>query len=783
MIGQTDRRLSFNASFFFFFFHFRCADFQLTRSKEERLGAMEDIFSVASFRSTRLEAYRKNLELALEKILRNNCTSALVCRYNVSRLETTLLNSIAWKELSEHHDECKYNPKHSSISTPWNEVVDLFVTRMPSACSEITVKLFLFALLNFSPATRHRSPSTATWSPSQDLLIKAMIIVLNRCPSIETTSLVKNVLAIKQYSTNQLNRFCSIVYVLAQDCSRHRIELTQNMLQLILILDGRLLQSIQQYEDKKISSSQKSQQPLPRPTKRPTKRIKYTLSDLHEEELSGNNAVSNWYSNPNYYNNNITYFSEGKLLNDTISKDHLQDYSLEESSKLAIVLSRAYRKLVRLVTSHHHPLLDMLVTRKRNDNLTTRLTTTTTKSLERTINTYQWMRLIVSHPLSPSLRLGLLFASSCSTLTQNCPPQEICTMYWTYYLSSKNTLWLRFLTELIDTSSSFDDIERCWTVIRPIWEHLLLTSSASPEIFASLAHLLFSRGYDLSQSQKEFLHFRVETSLKYGEAKYWKMALPQFGLTLQHYDILGFVEINGWKEEDQDEVDSQDTNTKELCKWPFEKEYTMRGAYTRITTRLKDSEMLPSEFNDCLSSSQSTKNTTKIKTVSSLVAETRPTKEPSPSMPLLDYLNTDIQYHMLSFFNYKELIQARCVCHSWKTMVDQDDSRSNKLWQCAYQGYFGPWKDSPSITLPWSCLFRNKYLTERSLQFKRNNTTGYKHTTCRHLGCLYILKSQHQQDKHEQKHANDLVKLQRRLQRQEEAKRKKQKRTSKPSGG
>ena len=114
---------------------------------------MEDIFSVASFRSTRLEAYRKNLELALEKILRNNCTSALVCRYNVSRLETTLLNSIAWKELSEHHDECKHNPKHSSISTPLNEVVDLFVTRMPSACSEITVKLFLFALLNFSPAT------------------------------------------------------------------------------------------------------------------------------------------------------------------------------------------------------------------------------------------------------------------------------------------------------------------------------------------------------------------------------------------------------------------------------------------------------------------------------------------------------------------------------------------------------------------------------------------------------------------------------------------------------
>ena len=183
-----------------------------------------------------------------------------------------------------------------------------------------------------------------------------------------------------------------------------------------------------------------------------------------------------------------------------------------------------------------------------------------------------------------------------------------------------------------------------------------------------------------------------------------------------------------------------------------------------MSSNLKESQKLPKEFNDCISNSHH--KATTHQQPEGVSSKKRTRLSPSPTLPLLDYLNSDIQYNIFSFFNYKQLIQARGVCKSWKDIVDNKNhsyKHNNSLWQAAYESYFGPWKESTSIHVSsssspsssWSSLFRNKYLTERSLHFQRNTTTGYKYQTCCYLGCLFVLKSQSQQDKHEQKHIKE----------------------------
>ena len=104
---------------------------------------------------------------------------------------------------------------------------------------------------------------------------------------------------------------------------------------------------------------------------------------------------------------------------------------------------------------------------------------------------------------------------------------------------------------------------------------------------------------------------------------------------------------------------------------------------------------------------------------------------------------------------------------------------SNTFWERAYIAEFGMYEvesrylaiQSKGNTLInehqffWRDHFMKKYIIERIIRFQRNPATGYKHRTCSFLGCLKIIKTAKQEQRHYQMHARRLSKQRSCLQR------------------
>jgi hypothetical protein len=749
-------------------------------SKVVVLLAMKEASSLASFRSTRLETFRKNLQAALQQVLidASSSSSSFVSSYNPSILEKSLHESIAWRELCEHHDDYHYNKKSIERCTPLFEICDLFLVDIPRACTVATVKPLLNALLQSThqPSRVWKNNAPTRWSPSQELVLKTIVSLLNLCPSLPLRHLFSDI-GDSNYSPTQLNNLVSVTYTLAQDCPRFRSDLIQTMLQLIRIQDDKLIIAKPKKEtcsDMCEFCGQHRQQVL-----RPNKRVRYNLSDLHDGDHTHSDYIA---PKKSYARQPPVKVSLKKVLKKDNTKPTECTCSTPSSSndqKLVTVQSRAYNKLVRLATSHHYPLRVLIPSIGNKQNK---------KSCTPSWRIRDWMRLIFYHPTSPSLRLGLLF-----TATSN-QPQEIATVYWQNYLSTTNTLWLRFLSELIASSRYFDHPEKCWIAVSPLWHHLLssTTEDGCPGLFAALAHLLSSRGPLLKyEHEAEFSQLLTTTCVNYGHGIYWKMALPQFAITLQEYDILGLVELSAWEEAEDSASHSldkdrtqQDASSKALHSWPFEEAYTLSGAYLRLanatttatttttttttTSALpnKKDDSFPEEFRDCMSSPTHYQDL--VAAASAREASTITKKESPPKSvpPLLDYLNADIQQNVMGHLNHVELLRARGVCQDWKSLID--DGKLS-LWHHAYSHYFGPYKtEAPVGDRDWMSLFHVKYLNEVNLNFQRNAKTAYKHRTCSYLGCMHVVKSDKQRAQHEERHVREQTRQNKRQLREEE---------------
>jgi hypothetical protein len=730
---------------------------------------MEEASSIASFRSARLETFRNNLQCALQQVLidaSSSSASFVSAYYNPSILEKSLHESIAWRELCEHHDDYHYNKKSIERSTPLFEICDLFLVEIPRACMLATVKPLLNALLQspHQPSRVWKNNASTRWSPSQELVLRTIVSLLNLCPSLPLRHLFSDI-GDSNYSPTQLNRLVSVTYTLAQDCPRFRNDLIQTMLQLIRIPDDKLILAKpkkETFSDICDFCRQHRQQVLG-----PRKRVRYNLSDLHDED----HTHSNYFApRKSYTRQPPTKVSLKKVLkrdNTTATECTCSTSPSSNDQKLVTVQSRAYKKLVRLATSHHYPLR-VLITSIGKQNK---------KSCIPSLRIRDWMRLIFYHPTSPSLRLGLIF-----TATSN-QPQDIATVYWQNYLRTTNTLWLRFLSELIASSRYFDHPEKCWMGVSPLWHHLISsTADECPGLFAALAHLLASRGPLLKyEHEAEFSQWLTTTCLNYGHGIYWQMALPQFAITLQEYDILGLVELSAWEEAEDNASHSpdkdrtqHDASSKALHSWPFEEAYTLSGAYLRLanttttTSALpnKKDDSLPKEFRDCMSSPTHYQDLVAAASAREASTITKKESPPKPVPPLLDHLNADIQQNVMGHLNHAELVRARGVCQYWKSLIDDDKP---SLWHHAYSHYFGPYKtEAPVGDRDWMSLFHVKYLGEGNLNFQRNTKTAYKHRTCSYLGCLHVLKSDKQQAQHEERHVREHTRQKQRQLREEE---------------
>ncbi|KAL3935941.1 MAG: hypothetical protein SGBAC_008646, partial [Bacillariaceae sp.] len=307
-----------------------------------------------------------------------------------------------------------------------------------------------------------------------------------------------------------------------------------------------------------------------------------------------------------------------------------------------------------------------------------------------------------------------------------------------------------------------------WTAKKPLWVHLEADSAdPNPGALAAWAHLLTVRAPIWQyHDPEEFSRRNTICSIEYGDAEQWRLALPQFSMTLQKFGILGLMELSRWEGDQEEDFDTRNGNADtrssedEFQRWPFDEACTIVGAWSRMMESRSGNALVPlfEEFRNCLSSPTHYEdllaNDTTMKDGDYKHQATTPRRA-----PLLEHLNMDIQYNLFAYLDHWDLSQARGACKSWKNMIDDDKI---VLWHNTYKHRFGPYQLEEPLkddgNAHWFSIFRSKYLMELPLRFKRNATTAYKHHTCNYIGCSYLVKSEKQEAQHKRSHTRRIAK-------------------------
>ncbi|CAJ1949572.1 unnamed protein product [Cylindrotheca closterium] len=729
---------------------------------------MNEAASISAFRSKRLEQFRQNLTTSIIKVLEDASVSrsSFVTSYNVKLLTEQFVQNVDWPALCRHHDELCAR-RNTAGSTPLQEICDILGQLLPFACNLVTIRVLLSALLHSSE--QHKEATTTRFLPSQEVLQAKIVHLLNRCPSIPCKSAFRGVLNTTNLAARQLNLLVSIAYQLAQDCNRYRIDMVEVMIQVTRLLDDKLKESISIRNMAAVSG------PVDRQHvqlfQRRVKKQRYTLSDLHDKELC--HANSSYFSASRFpVTEPVVSLKRVLQTKDpSITNPSSKAFDLDTHNLTIRALTRAYKKLVKISASHHHPLRIFANAAQKHNTKEAKLPS---------IQMCGWMKLINLQPTCPSLRLGLLLSAS---LDQ---PAEIATLYWQAYKKSKDSIWLRFFSEVVASSRYFDNPLHCWTAAQPLWDHLEAASTdPNPGPVAAWAHLLTIRGRIWEyHDPKEFVRRNTICSIHYGDAEQWRLALPQFSITLQKYGILGLMELSRWEDDHKEDFEARDgvanarSSEDGFQEWPFEEAYTIVGAWSRLIERRSGKAMtsLSEEFQKCLSSPTHYED---------FLASDAATKgeddknqaAASTNPPLFDHLNTDIQYSFLGYLDHLDLTRVRGVCQVWRRMVDDDKA---SLWHNAYKHRFGPYQlEAPlkdNDNNHWFSLFRAKYLMELPLRFKRNTKTAYRHHTCNYIGCDFVIKSEKQEAQHEQRHIRHIAKRTEMAERERERQRKRKRR-------
>jgi hypothetical protein len=142
----------------------------------------------------------------------------------------------------------------------------------------------------------------------------------------------------------------------------------------------------------------------------------------------------------------------------------------------------------------------------------------------------------------------------------------------------------------------------------------------------------------------------------------------------------------------------------------------------------------------------------------SLKAPTFANRMAQSSLPFRGHLSDDVVRHVFGFLGYKRLTRMREVCRGWREVADDP-----RLWQQAYASRFGAPRIDGKVRVSglvssgspsgfdWKSLFASKLAAERLLRFRRHSS-GWKVRTCRYLGCLQVLTTPRQAERHGLKH-------------------------------
>ena len=364
---------------------------------------------------------------------------------------------------------------------------------------------------------------------------------------------------------------------------------------------------------------------------------------------------------------------------------------------------------------------------------------------------------------------------------------------------NRAVFYFGFYAELLAECADYDHLSRLQPTVAPLLEHierniLLRTRAAATTtvttrpFLQSLAYLLSRRGSMMlavgrgcrrhREGAGDDFHGRRLTallqqlSLTFGRASDWidpattKAERERQVQALQAVGILGVCAVADDDDDADDSANDRANSTSSSSSWaPFAYEFgNLRSAAQRIEAWVPVpffSDGSTDETTAPIFSPYSAVNAVPPSVLQQAAAAATPAAgfsvPPSPDSPTMDDLNDDLLQKVFSFLPHKRLVRLRTVGLGWKRNAD-----ANRLWRAVYESKYGlrsddprllPDKNAATTTLEWKQLFVERWQAQQEIRFRRARTDPtWKVRICGYLGCLQVLSTPRQLQKHYQSH-------------------------------
>lgn len=669
--------------------------------------SLQSAASVSAFHSNNLTTYRTMITRALLEVVMSVSS-------DMATFEHVLYTGVPWKDLLIHES------KRLSFSTPLEEVVSVIVNPciVPYAVGSSIAMVFFRVLVE----------ETAT-KVSQNRLLHALQRLLETRPSIQVYRWISFVQAnlclsstkVEAYNVERAHRLVSLC--------KHLSSISTIMIKCLLTL----LQSIDDVDIKLLQTNRIKQTVESCSCQKQNRRVAHmrSLDDTVHDDGSGLIVQTVHVKGGGTVERISRVANHRHAECDLCRLPHSARGITQLDIQLVLLRSRIYRKVVSVFNAFADRDLNRRV-------------------LQAVVH------LSCQNPESASLRLCIVL------LAENTPGCQCVIEYqWTLYerrTSSLGEVVLKSYAEFLVECSHFDEPSKCWKALQPLVNHITrlvdsqlswsAAQTSNDESDTQTRYLLQCLSYILRrrrqvlvaiESDPKFREFTSKLSLAFSDGDWWtsngmsQNEKEETLFTLQALGILGFLVI----------LTDGDGNESEQCTFPFPEIMGIRAAYRRMGPNVTREALLSNP---------------KVRPGAAAL----PNKQlhPRPSgpddrivgTPIMDYLNDDVMQIVFSFLGYKRLVKASGICKVWKLLAED-----NALWGQAYASRFPILKQDKTIAdsitrgdskfKSWRTLFANKVLAEKALRFKRHSS-GWKHRTCTHIGCLMVLKSPSQMTKH-----------------------------------
>jgi hypothetical protein len=695
------------------------ADFTMV-GDERRDQVKSDLIRIASadfFEATSTDSFRKELAQSLRLVVDacrvcvpvpgSSLSIPSVTRYDVAALGECL-SSVDWKGLCSHNDRVKSRTSENDDVPGSTTSLDEMLSSLqnpyvwPFACARPILET-LIQTLTSQRSVQKTAAYRSIWTPSQQCILQTLTTLCRSIPAARTlpATILSSAVAGTR-SIHGLNALLSLAKCFCKEFPSNHLFYLKCILEILQSLDD---MDIQKHGTRRRGNPPRLSPSDERPTRRPQASSACATVDLLHGEISE--------------------CDESRLA-----------MSIAKRKKFPRAPPKPYFRSILTAPSIDSGLGSAPEQAGDRLRLRSKCINTFVATCQKSTRTSPSLLLCVLDSLtpllvgSPSVRLcSILLADQQSNKTFGYT--RLCQYWWSHiHELGSVSLYLLAYAELIVECSYFDAYDTCSSAVGPLLGHLRKCcaqemdpnrESARPYL-RCFAYILSRRGKMLA-TLPEFASLLALLSVSFDQPSDWigsGISPDERARTMQTLQLAGILGV----------CDDIEATVYEAAVHGLSPDQVAFPPSICIRDSARQIPLVPPPLFSKLSPVNG--------------APPMPSGV-TPCVPMMEYVNEDILHNLFTFFGYKRIVRMRSVSKEWKSVAD-----SNQLWRSAYHSRYGILPDdklAQSVTAPWKTYFRDKWLAEREIGFRRSKN-GWKARLCGFVECMHVLKSKAQLQKH-----------------------------------